>query len=333
MNGIRKILLYLLIALSTLLIVVTLLSLIYNLKFWYYKILDFPRLQYLILGIVFLLLFILINKKWKLPSYLLLLGLVAVIFIQGNFIYPYLLGEKTVPDMSPEIISAEQGIGVLIANVLISNKESAAFIKLVGKQKPDILLVMEVDQWWNEELQVLKKDFPHSMEYPLDNAYGMSLYSKFPLINPEIKFLKHKDVPSFHAKVVLPSKRTFMFHGVHPVAPVPSEKYPDNVGSEEVALLKIGAMVAENSLPSIVAGDYNDVSWSNTSRMFGRDGNLKNVRLGRGLFNTFDAKSLFLRWPLDHFFVTDEFAVVDIKRLSKFGSDHFPIYAEFVLQP
>lgn len=99
------------------------------------------------------------------------------------------------------------------------------------------------------------------------------------------------------------------------------------------ALLKIGKLVAENALPSIVAGDFNDVSWSHTSRMFGQQGNLKNVRIGRGLYNTFDATSFLFRWPLDHYFVTEEFKLVELARLPEFGSDHYPIYARFVLEP
>lgn len=330
---IKKILFYSLLVLSTGLIALTLLSLIHDLRFWYYKILDFPRLQYLLLGILFLLLFVLSTKKWKVPSYLLLLGLVAVIIIHGMVIYPYLLGEKAVPDYGTGIIKTDDAFGVLLANVLVDNRQSEALLTIIEQQDPDILLAMEVDDWWAKELQVLKEIYPYHLEYPLDNAYGLSLYAKLPLENEEIKFLKHDDVPSFHVIMTLPSGKSFSFHGIHPVAPVPSKKYPDNVGEEEVALLKIGKLVAENALPSIVAGDFNDVSWSNTSRMFGQQGNLKNVRIGRGLYNTFDATSFLFRWPLDHYFVTEEFKLVELARLPEFGSDHYPIYARFVLEP
>lgn len=329
----RQILLILLVILSLALIILTLLSLIFNFSFWYSKILDFPRQQYFVLGVVFLLLFIFLNRKWKFPSLLLLFGLIAVIIIQGSLIYPYLLGNKTVPDHEGELTKTKDVFDVLIANVLITNRESKAFFEIVKQRDPDILLVMEVDKWWIRELQVLKERYPHALEYPLDNAYGMALYSKLPMENEEIKFLKHDDVPSFHAQMLLPSGKSFTFHGVHPVAPVPSEKYPDNVGEEEVALLKTGELVAEDTLPSIVAGDFNDVSWSNTSRMFGKSGKLKNVRIGRGLYNSYNANSALMRWPLDHFFVSGEFALMELERLSKFGSDHFPMYARFVLQP
>ena len=128
------------------------------------------------------------------------------------------------------------------------------------------------------------------------------------------------------------SGKNFMLHAVHPVAPMPSDKYPDNVGEAEVALLKVGDLVANEEIPSLVAGDFNDVSWSHTARLFEQSGDLRNVRIGRGLFNSFDATSLVMRWPLDHFFLTQEFYVADLERLGKVGSDHFPVYAKFVLE-
>lgn len=332
MHIFRKVIFYLILSLSTALIIITLLSLVYNLSFWYSKILDFPRLQYFLLAILLLLFFVLLSTKWNVFSYFLLSGLIAVIIIHGSLIYPYLFGEKSVPDHGEGKINAATTFNIIIANVLISNRKAAEFIEIVNQRDPDMLLAMEVDDWWIKELKVLKENYPYRMEYPLDNAYGMALYSKIPMRNKEIKFLKHKDVPSFHTRMVFPSNKSFTFHAVHPVAPVPSSIYPDNVGEEEVTLLKIGKLVAGDTLPSMVAGDFNDVSWSNTSRMFGKEGNLQNVRIGRGLFNTFDANSLIWRWPLDHYFVTSEFAIVELERLSGIGSDHFPLYARFVLK-
>ena len=48
-------------------------------------------------------------------------------------------------------------------------------------------------------------------------------------------------------------------------------------------------------------------------------------RAGR-MYNTFHARYWFLRWPLDHVFVSDAFLLRGLKRLPAFGSDHFPIF-------
>ena len=326
-----KIFYYFIIVLGTVLILASLLSLVYDLPYWYSKVLDFPRLQYLILAVLCFLLFLGLNKKWKLPSLAFMLGLLVSIYIHSVRIFPYWFGDKTVPD-AVAAEGASNTVGIMLANVLIKNDKYDRFLELVKEQDPDMLLAMEVDRKWVEQLQVLKKDYPHVMSRPNDEAYGMILFSKLPLRKQEVKYLKHDFVPSFHTEVVLPSGKAFKFHAEHPVAPVPSDKYPDNKGEKEVELLLVGEMVADDELPAIVAGDFNDVSWSHTSRLFGHDGKLKNVRIGRGLYNSFDATSMVMRWPLDHYFVTEGFELADLKRLGGIGSDHFPMYAKFVLK-
>ena len=38
-----------------------------------------------------------------------------------------------------------------------------------------------------------------------------------------------------------------------------------------------------------------------------------------------------MRWPLDHLFHSNHFQLKDLRRLQKFGSDHFALYTELVL--
>lgn len=331
MNFYRKFSLYFISVISVFVIILTLLSLIHDVQYWYLKVLDFPRVQYLSLAIICLILFSLLNQRWRLPSFSIILGLTIAIFIHSTRILPYLIGEKAVPDLVQDINVKKDSVGILIANVLMTNRQSSAFSDIVKNYNPDMLLVMEVDEWWIDELSYLKKKYAYAIEHPLDNAYGMALYSRLPLENIEIKFLNKDSVPSIHAEVVFPSGNSFLFHGLHPVAPVPSSKYPDNQGEKEVALGKIAKIVEKDSLPSVVAGDLNDVSWSNTLKLFENNANLKNVRLGRGVLSTFNAKSTFLRYPLDHFFVSDEFSLITLERLPEFNSDHFPLFCKLAL--
>ena len=98
-----------------------------------------------------------------------------------------------------------------------------------------------------------------------------------------------------------------------------------------MALKKLGKEIEDRKLPTLIAGDLNDVVWSHVDALTGTQNLLYDVRVGRGFYNSYNAENIFMRWPLDHVFVTKEFRLKKLERLSKIGSDHFPIYVELVL--
>lgn len=326
----KKAFFYLLIFISTLVILASLLSLIATEDIWWIKVLDFPRLQLLILAVVLLPLFIWVAENSGVWKGVLTAGLAGVVIIQCVYIYPYTeLADPAVKGISREEADPSATFDIIVANVLMKNRQAEDFMAIVAEHDPDMVLAMETNKWWEEALQPLDEMYPYGMEYPLDNKYGMILYSKFPVTNQEVLFLQYDSVPSFHAQVALPNGRLFNFHGVHPVPPFPGG--PNKLKDEEIALVKVGKMVQDQQQPAMVAGDLNDVSWAQREKLFDAEGLLLDTRIGRGIIPTFSAKSWIMAWPLDYVFLTDDFAVLELKKLEGFGSDHYPLYAEVSL--
>ncbi|GHB60804.1 endonuclease/exonuclease/phosphatase family protein [Persicitalea jodogahamensis] len=332
MSLLRRTLYFLLLFCATSLIVLTLASLTYESSLWYFKVLDFPRLLVLLALLICLTIFIFWAHQRKRSSWLLLAGLLSATAIQAYFLYPYTpLGAESVTT-AVDSPAEDASFSIMVANVFMHNREAKEFLKIAKDKNPTFLLVMEVDEWWMEQLSELDKVYPYRMEQPNDNTYGMALYSKVPLAGGEVQYLNEEGVPSFRTKATLANGSAFQLFTIHPVPPKPSE-YPDNIDEEEVALMKAGRQIADSgSLPTLMAGDLNDVGWSYNSRRFEKLSGLRDLRCGRGLFNTFDAKSLLLRWPLDYIYVSPEFKVLEVERLDDFGSDHFPYYARLVLE-
>ncbi|WP_020570418.1 endonuclease/exonuclease/phosphatase family protein [Neolewinella persica] len=332
MEKLRKIVYLILCVITVLMMLFSVLSVFRNTSSNYLKMLDFPRIQFFLGSLVTLVLFVIMTQKWRWYDYALVVGLLGGLVVNGTYLIHY---TPLFPDRVPEAAAdhaPEDRVSLLLTNVLMKNRTAQPLIDLIREKDPDFLIALEVDSWWDEQLRGIEQQYPYTQENTNEVAYGMALYSKYPFKNVEVNRLNNKKVPSYRATVQLPNGRDIVLNTVHPVPPKSFEDFPDNKGQKEVALRKVGQDVASSSLPNIVAGDLNDVVWGYTDLLTGTTDLLFDVRVGRGFYNSFDANSWFMRWPIDHVFVTRQFALSRLERLSKIGSDHFPIYVELVLE-
>ena len=146
----------------------------------------------------------------------------------------------------------------------------------------------------------------------------MNLYSKLPLSDEQVNYLVETEVPSISATVQLRDDQLFHLHIIHPKPPAPGEN--EYSTARDVELLVLASALEAHDAPIVVTGDLNDVGWSRTTRLFTKISQLRDPRIGRGLFNTFHADFWFARWPLDHV-------------VGKNGSDHFPMLVSLTLLP
>lgn len=289
---------------------------------WWIRGVDFPRIQILVIGLVSLIGLLVLAPQWGSWGTLLLLALIAAVGLQLRMILPYTrLWKKEVRQALP-IDDAVQ-LKLMVSNVLTPNNNTQALVDLVQQKRPDVLITLESDQKWQDALTVIEPDYPYTVKVPLDNLYGMHLYSKFELIDPEIKYLLIDDIPSIHTQLRLPNGEVIWLYCLHPMPPSPTEA--DKSTTRDAELLMVGRHIKENNQTAILAGDLNDVAWSKTTLMFQRISGLLDPRIGRFFINTFHVDYPFLRWALDHIFHSPCFTLVDIERLPSIGSDHYPV--------
>ena len=223
-------------------------------------------------------------------------------------------------------------ISLLVFNVLSDNREAEALRDLIRDSDPDLIVLSETTRWWLEQLKGLEDDYPYTLFQPQENHYGMLLYSRLELENPEIRFLIEPEIPSIFTRVRLRSGTLVTLYGLHPRPPGLKRTDGEKDGEREdtdmrdAELLLVAKETKElGDVPVIVAGDFNDVAWSHTTHLFQRIGGLLDPRVGRGFFNTFDVRNRLMRYPLDHVFTSRHFLLVELRRLSDIGSDHFPM--------
>ena len=289
---------------------------------WWVRATDFPRAQIAVLIVATL---AAMAALLEMTGFHLALAFVLLVCLGAQLavILPYTrLWPVQVRDA--EAAAAPRTFSLLVVNVLMENRAFDRLAQLIASREPDMVLAVETDDWWAARLQDALPGHSFKVAHPLANTYGMVLLSRLELIDPQVRFLLKPDVPSILTGVRLRSGDVVTLYGLHPEPPAPGEA--DTSLPRDAELVLAGREIGESGGAAIVAGDFNDVAWSHTSRLFRRISRLLDPRVGRGMYNTFHARYPLLRWPLDHVFVSDAFLLRRLERLPAFGSDHFPIY-------
>ncbi|MGP5517670.1 endonuclease/exonuclease/phosphatase family protein [Psychrobacter celer] len=299
---------------------------------WWVRGVDFPRIQIMVLGVIAWVGMLMFWPDWQLWQWLLFVVLSLTLAFQLRMVLPYTkLWKKEVQQAKSKPAGQAHQLKLMVSNVLTPNDHTKKLVELVKQKQPDILITLESDKKWEKALEQIEPDYPYTVKVPLDNLYGMHLYSKLELIDPEVKYLMIDDIPSIHSQLRLQNGQVIWLYCLHPMPPSPTEA--DKSTTRDAELLMVGKHIKEHDQTAILAGDLNDVAWSKTTRRFQRISGLLDPRIGRHFINTFHVNYPFLRWALDHIFHSACFTVVDIQRLPSIGSDHFPVMTTLQYEP
>ena len=142
---------------------------------WWVRGVDFPRIQILVIGLVSFIGLLVLTPQWESWNILLILALIGAVGLQLRMVLPYTRLWKQEVRQALPIPDAVQ-LKLMVSNVLTPNDNTQALVSLVQQKQPDIYY-LESDQKWQQALSVIEPDYPYTVKVPLDNLYGMHLYS------------------------------------------------------------------------------------------------------------------------------------------------------------
>ncbi|MCB0311057.1 MAG: hypothetical protein KDD42_07470, partial [Bdellovibrionales bacterium] len=79
----------------------------------------------------------------------------------------------------------------------------------------------------------------------------------------------------------------------------------------------------------LVVGDFNATPYSSFYENFVDWVSLENSMSGFGYWRTWNALNNFERFSIDHVLMRGDLKILDFRRKSSFGSDHFPLVVTF----
>ena len=91
---------------------------------------------------------------------------------------------------------------------------------------PDVICLVQTDAWGAREVDPLRKEYTSVMRHPLENHYGMLLYSRLPITGCEVRSLVSPDVPSMGATIPLRSGDEVVIQAVNPHTTPAAEPEP-----------------------------------------------------------------------------------------------------------
>lgn len=242
-------------------------------------------------------------------------AMLAVAGLNAFFVTPYLLPRAVA------VAAAGQPVRLLVVNLEAGNPELDKLARIVEREAPDVILLMEYTPAAAKALAELGTHYPYSEGVVRPDPWGIALLSRLPIEAGAVR--QFDGVPAIDVALAGPAGR-FRLVGVH-LRPPTRAKWFDVRNAQLETLSELSARIDE---PLVVAGDFNLSPYSPYYTTWLRESGLADTLVGHGLGITWPSYFLPLGIPIDHAFVSAEFSVSSRRSLENFGSDHLPVLIE-----
>jgi endonuclease/exonuclease/phosphatase (EEP) superfamily protein YafD len=202
-------------------------------------------------------------------------------------------------------------------NLNFRNQKMDEVINYLKQSNADVITLQEVTKKHQEALSKMLKEYPSQAYcefYPVVGA--VAILSKHPFSNEKSACLKNKGL---QWSQIMVNKKPINIVSIHTYWPFPYEQ------AQQIQDIK--AIFKHIKGLTLIAGDFNAVSWSHTVKQIEETSNTKVVN---GLRWTIELKKQIplipnFKLPIDHVLLSKEFQVEEIFVEKDLGSDHFAV--------
>jgi endonuclease/exonuclease/phosphatase (EEP) superfamily protein YafD len=267
------------------------------------------KVQYLLLSLIPITFFAL--KRYKIGLILSLLCLFLNLIEVAPWYLPRFISTADLP-----------AVRVFFSNIDKYQSQHEKVVAVTQSEQPNVAVFVEVGKESAKVLTQLQAQFPYVFAHQDVETDGTTIYSQFPLLNPEVKSLG-----GGRKAVIVEMKiqnQPVVLIAVHPSNAVGQEY----VEERNRQLDAIAAEIRSRQGPIILAGDLNTTPWSpHYKRSLGKT-QLFNARRGFGILPTWEIIHPFFAIPIDHILLTQNIKVAHLHRAASVGSDHLPLVAD-----
>lgn len=227
------------------------------------------------------------------------------------------------------VVSPSKGnsLKVLYANVLTENHNFDALLRLIKKEDPDFIALVEVNDGWLAALRSIEDKYHFRVFHPRNDNFGMAIYSKSPIASSSEPLLGGAGLPAVLVEAEA-GERSFLLTAAHPLPPINSR----NAKERNWYLEELADELNESKLPKVVVGDLNATTHSPYIGDFLSTTNLRDGRQGLGIQPSWPDLPWLFRIPIDHTFVSENVTVHDRRVGASIGSDHRPVILSFSIE-
>ena len=240
---------------------------------------------------------------------------------------------QVVPYLVPQVISSSVAAPmaaetrVVALNLLHRNFRLDGLLRYLSEVNADVLVLSELTPSHVAELRSVLERYPYWMALPRESAWGLGVYSRYPLDDAQWTGLGITGSANLLATLRLPGGDVRMA-ALHLSSPTS----PDRMAMRDRQLDQLAEALGDerdSRLPRLVVGDLNVTVFSPALRDFLAATGLADARRDFGLLGTWPVRWPIVQIPIDHFLSEPGMGVTRVARGPNVGSDHYPLEISF----